>query len=435
MKAFYITYFVSEPNFSEQTLVNLLCREHINARGIVRRDGGLTFSVSVTERRRADKILARLKAESNIADCGAGVKFFSRLRKRTGLFAGAAVCAAALIAVQMFVVNIEVLTDDPDLQKQITEVLEQNGVRAGSYIPAIERSKVERKLRQSVEEISWAGITLTDSTVIVDIVENIPHNDFADDRLPTNLVAQHDAVIDKLEILNGCAVKTVGSGVVAGEILVSGEVPVERVTRDKEGRPQTEKSEKYVRSIGEVWGTFTLTETFTRPLSETQIVYSPKETTRAKLKIFSAKLPLYPNNHGSGGLVSRSEKVISPKLFGDSLPVGLVRETLTPYSFETVLYSPEQAAAQTKAAAERYERNFLDKYEIRDRREKLSMTDSGAALTVTYELYGVISREEAFEFDGELTKRLAREKDPDSSSENDSESAQSEKEQETADNN
>lgn len=413
MKPFYITYLICGQNFSDQKLLSRLSQEHITAQGIVRQGNELTLSVSIFDRHQTEKIFGEFKAESSIAAKGAGVKFFGRLKERAGLFIGAAVCTAALIAVQMFVVNIEVLTDNETLRKQITEALEQNGVKPGAYIPKIERSKVERKVRQSVEGISWAGITLADSTVIVDIVEDIPQPDFTDDRLPTNLVAEHDAVIDKFEVLNGCAVETVGSGVVAGEVLVSGEVPVERVTRDKEGRPQTERSEKYVRSIGRVWGTFTVSETFTQSLSETQIVYSPKKYTRRKLKIFSARLPLYFESSEDEGLVSRSEKVSVPELFGEPLPVGIVRETLTPYGFETTLCTPEQAAARVKAAAKRYERNFLDKYEIRSRTEKLSQTDSGAALTVTYELYGVISREETFEFDGELTKRLAREKNSD----------------------
>lgn len=54
-------------------------------------------------------------------------------------------------------------------------------------------------------------------------------------RLPSNLVAKRDAVIDKAEVFDGELKTTVGSAVLKGETLVSGVVVNEKV-RYKDGK-------------------------------------------------------------------------------------------------------------------------------------------------------------------------------------------------------
>ncbi|MBQ1538764.1 MAG: sporulation protein YqfD [Ruminococcus sp.] len=389
MKLTYIRYRAVCP--SEQLLFRRLRENGINAEGIVTRGGEVFFSAAFTQKKLIVKTLRGLNCEWS--ECGQGmiVRLARRLGRRWGLIAGAVVCGIVLISSQYYVINIEVLTDDPEISERVNEVLGECGISAGTYIPSIERVKAERTLRQKVEEISWAGITLADSTVIVDVLENIPEPKRADDHCPSNLTAKYDAVIDKLDILNGTAVKTSGSGVVAGEILVSGIVPVEHITRDKEGRPVTEMTEKYVRSIGNVYGSFSITESFTQPLSDTKLVYLPKEVRRYSLRLFSAEIPL--TGRQPKGMLSRTEKL---RLISDELPVGIRSYTFTPYSFSTVIYNRKQAEQAARDMEKRYVRNFLDSYEVRGRRERITETADGVTLTVTYDLYGVISEEKPF---------------------------------------
>ncbi len=389
MKLTYISYEAVCP--SEQQLYRELKAEGINAAGIVSQNGMVCFSASIIQKRRTEAVLRRLHADWTVSGRGLFVRAAESLGRRAGLLTGAVICGAALIVIQDRVVNIEVLTDDPGIEKRVTEVLSDCGVKPGTYIPSIERSKTERTLRQTVEGISWAGITLTDCSVIVDVLEDIPEPKRADDHCPTHLVAKYDAVVDKPEILNGTLVKPVGSGVVAGEVLVSGVVPVRHVTRDKEGRPVTETTEKYVRSIGKVYGSFTLTESFTQPFEETGLVYSPRQKKIYSIQLFSTELPLYTSF--PAGMISRSEKT---SLISEELPVGIKTVTCTPYSFRTVLCSREQAEQSARRMEKRYVRNFLDSYQVQDRTEKLTETDTGVTLTVTYRLYGDICEEQPF---------------------------------------
>lgn len=389
MKLTYIEYRAVCPN--EQQLFRELRDCGINAQGIVMRGGEVFFSAAFTRRKQVEAILTELNSDWSVCGRGMFVRFAEAAGRRYGLMAGAVLCGAALIMSQNYVVNIEVLTDDPDISKRVTEVLSDCGVRAGTYIPSIERVKVERRLRQTVDEISWAGITLADSTVIVDVLENIPEPKRADDHCPSHLVAKYDAVIDKLDILNGTAKETAGSGVVAGEILVSGVVPVEHVTRDKEGRPVTETTEKYVRSIGSVYGSFTITESFTQPLSDTKLIYEPRTKKLYSFQLFSAEIPLYASQ--PKGMISRSEKV---SLISDELPVGIKTTTCTPYGFRTVIYTREQAGQAVRLKEKRYVRNFLDSYKILSRCEKVTESADSVTLTVTYDLYGIISEEKPF---------------------------------------
>lgn len=391
MKFTSVAYSVECP--APQKLFAMIKSERIEARGISQKEDKTLLSVSVFQKRRFERICRELGAEYAVLSEGKALGLMRSAFSRIGLIAGAAICAVGMAVMQNYVVSIEVLTDDEDIRRDVTSLLNDCGIRSLTYIPSIDCVNAERALKQKVDGISWAGITLTDSTVIVDVIENIPEPQKHYERMPSNLIATHDAVIEDVELYNGRLVKTVGSGVLRGETLVSGTV-IKEETTVKEGELVTEQSEKYVRSVGKVFGTYTDVQVFEQPLSDTKIVKSGKTVSKKYLSLFDTEIPLFFKP--VKGFYTEEETYSPLEVLGEETPVGLRSVTYEKYSFENVIYTREQAEKLADQARQNYEINFLSDCEIRLRKTDFKLEDDKVILTVTYEIYGQISEESQF---------------------------------------
>lgn len=384
---------------AQQRLFAALKEEGINARGISQHGEEICLSVGFHQKRLLDHIAERLGFECEVVAKGKGVILAETLRRRCGLVIGAAICAALFIIIKNFTLSIEVLTNSEDIRTDVLRLLEENGVTTGTYIPDLECVELERVLKQQVKGISWAGISITDSTLIVDVIENTPEPQKTYERMPSNLVASHNGVIEEVSLKNGQLVKTIGSGVLKGEVLVSGTIPiVKTVVKENETSGEkmlvTEQSEKYVRSVGEIYGSYTEVQTFEQKFAETSLVHSGERASLKKLKIFGIEIPLYSQKPDS--LCIKEESYSPFMLFGEQTPIGILTEDHEKCCFSTVIYTEEQAAEHVRTLKERYERNFLSDCEIRGCSEQLSLEEDRAVLTVTYELFGLMSEEKQF---------------------------------------
>lgn len=396
MKIWQIDYRIS--GAVPQRLFSELKDESINARGIFTQGENICLSAAFFQKRQLERALERNGWGFEITSRGIGIRLTEALLRRSGLVVGAAICAAFIIGAKNYALSIEVLTDNEDIRAEVLRLLDENGAYIGAYIPELECIELERILKQQAEGISWAGISITDSTLIVDVIENIDKPQKHYERMPSNLVASHSGVIEEVALKNGRLVKTVGSGVLKGEVIVSGSIPIERtVVREDESGGKIlvkEESEKYVRSIGEIYGTYTDVQTFEQKYSETSLVHSGERASLKRLRIFGAEIPLYLKKPDS---LCISEESYTPfTVLGEDTPIGIAVTDYEKCSFSTVIYTEEQAAERVRELKEKYERNFLSDCEIRGCSEQLSFKEDRAVLTVSYELYGCMSEEKQF---------------------------------------
>jgi len=374
-------------------LYRRLIKDKIPAERIHEKDGCLYLRLSYEYRRKFEKICNECNCTADILRHNGTLKLFRTLKKRPGLIAGAAAAAALCTYYSNTVMRLEIQTEDGEIQKKIIQALEDEGVSPGTYIPDINYPVVEREVMKRVNEVSWIGISQDGNRLTVDVIENIPKPEDFTSRLPSNLIACENGVIEKMDILDGQVKICTGSGVTKGDIIVGGEIITSKSSW-VDGKEVVETKTTYARSIGKVYGTFERVMTFSQPFEERVRISTGREETVRYLNFFSADIPLFTRM--PKGYFTSSESVSVPKIFGWKLPIGVTDLDLKEYDHITKKLSENEAVGLAGDKAYRYEQNFLKDYELKDRKCKTVITDKGVELTVTYTLYGVISKESEF---------------------------------------
>lgn len=321
---------------------------------------------------------------------------FKKLLKKKGLIIGSIFSVIMISIMSGRIVSFEVLSDNKAVRNKVMSVLYEQGITPGCSASEHDMTVAERELKKRIDEISWAGITVEGGKLIVDVVEFTDKPEYAQKRLPTNLIAREDALIEKVELTDGMLINGVGSAVRKGDIIVSGRVISDRVYY-KFGEERHDIYSRYTRSIGKIYGTFERTVTFEQPYITEEKTLSDKIRTRYTLGIFDVSIPLF---WGRGAELSTIETEKStPEIFGIKIPISLSKTKLTDYTFLQKELSEREARQLAFNKDEAYQKNFLSDYEIKSREESLYSDEKVVKLTVKYKLYGLISEEIDFFID------------------------------------
>lgn len=321
------------------------------------------------------------------------VKYLHMLLSKKGMLAGAAVSILLIAFFSRYILSFEILCSNAELNEKIMSVLSANGVTTGNKISDINFTVAERELKSSIDELSWAGITVEGSKVIIDVIENVDKPEYTKKRLPSNLISVENGIIDKVELVDGQLLKPVGSGVTKGDTIVTGKIDKEEVYY-KKGEEIHEHTTRYTRSIGTVYGTFERTITFEQPFTASKKLLSDNTDTRYTLSIFDTVLPLYFDSSDNFTLIDEKKHTVS--FWGIEIPVSVTETDVSTYSYIAVPISKSDAEVLAKQQADLYEKNFLSDFEIKNAEYSYSYNENGVLLTASYSLYGIISKEVDF---------------------------------------
>ena len=321
------------------------------------------------------------------------VKYLHMLLSKKGMLAGAAVSILLIAFFSRYILSFEILCSNAELNEKIMSVLSANGVTTGNKISDINFTVAERELKSSIDELSWAGITVEGSKVIIDVIENVDKPEYTKKRLPSNLISVENGIIDKVELVDGQLLKPVGSGITKGDTIVTGKIDKEEVYY-KKGEEIHEHTTRYTRSIGTVYGTFERTITFEQPFTASKKLLSDNTDTRYTLSIFDTVLPLYFDSSDNFTLIDEKKHTVS--FWGIEIPVSVTETDVSRYSYIAVPISKSDAEVLAKQQADLYEKNFLSDFEIKNAEYSHSYNETGVILTASYSLYGIISKEVDF---------------------------------------
>lgn len=128
-----------------------------------------------------------------------GLPFLMNKYKKRKIFAITILVIAFLIfGLTRFVWNIEINCDGEIDNQEILELLADEGIKEGVLISKLDTEKAINEIRLQRSDISWIGIKISGTNLIVNIVKATETPEIIDDDTPCNIVSDKEAIITKI---------------------------------------------------------------------------------------------------------------------------------------------------------------------------------------------------------------------------------------------
>lgn len=231
--------------------------------------------------------LHKLRHAARKADCsfyfirGEGLPFlWKRTLKNSGFPIGILLFFVLILFLSNITWGIQINGADPETEHKIRKELSNLGIVKGSmHLFSDKPDKIQKKLTERIENITWIGVELRGTTYHFQVVQKTePEN--IEEASPRHLVANKKAVIAKMFVEKGKALVKKDQFVEKGQILVSGEI-------GQEEKPMPIIAE------GEVWGYTWYNTKVSFPLDTPLEVLSGKEMRKYFLNLGKLQLPVW----------------------------------------------------------------------------------------------------------------------------------------------
>lgn len=298
-------------------------------------------NISVREFRRLRTIAKGKGIKAHIVK-KRGVPFVTnRYKRRYGILAGVFAFFLIIGLMSDYIWIIDVNGNNKITDKYILSVCNsigiKNGIRKDSIYPKIEREKLMLKL----EGIAWASLNIEGSRLTVNVTET-KEKDKETEKF-SNLKANADGVIKKLDIVSGTSVVKVGQAVMKGDLLVSGII-------------ETLDGTRFVKSKGEIIALSQNEIVLKEDYKQKPLILTGEIKSKYVLEIFGLKIPLYLGCEK--GLYEASQKQMKLKIFGTTVPVGMYKKSFSFQKEQPIKYNYDKLCQRLENKLEKQLKNI-----------------------------------------------------------------------------
>ncbi len=145
-----------------------------------------------------------------------------RYKKRKAFLAGAVVFIILLNLMSSFIWNVEIRGNDKIDTEKITEVLTEQGIKAGILKYKIDTKELVRLLMLKLGDLAWAGVEVKGTKLKISVAERIKPPELISLDTPCSIIAAKDGMIENIVVKKGQELVKIGDTVTKGQILVSG---------------------------------------------------------------------------------------------------------------------------------------------------------------------------------------------------------------------
>ena len=182
----------------------------------------LSANIGVRNYRDVVKIAKKCQCKIKI-NKKSGLPFLlNKYRKRKIFAIALGIIIVAIVAISNFIWNIEISGVDEVKQKELIEIIQNEGVDIGKYKNNINLQNLINKIRLERADIAWVGMEIKGTNLIIKVVEADEKPEIIDENEYCNIVAKKDGIISKVNAQNGTPVVKEGDTVKKGDMLVQG---------------------------------------------------------------------------------------------------------------------------------------------------------------------------------------------------------------------
>lgn len=289
-----------------------------------------------------------------------GLPFFlHKYRKRKLFFAGAVLCVALVFLMSRYIWNIDIRGNLTYTDDTLLRFLASTDVANGMRVSEVDCARIVKDIRKEYNDIIWVSASIKGTRLIIQVKENEDSLPAMDAVLPEiggedgkegqamDIIADQDCTITRLVPRNGIPMVQEGQEVKAGDILVSGQVPV----LDDSG---TVTGYQYHQADADIQGRTVIEYQDEIGLTYEEKEYVDVEKTECSLKIgdYYLRLGSIQNSYETWELNGYEKQLC----IGDNfyLPVTYVRRSAKPYRPLEKKYTKNQLQRILSASFQRY---------------------------------------------------------------------------------
>lgn len=213
--------------YSPERFLNLCSARGIEIWNLEQAEDGYRFFMLLKDFRRVRPLVrksgVRLKIRRRM-----GLPFFLRKnRGRVGFAAGAGLFFFILYGLSLFVWDIQIQGNRRYTDETVTDFLQEREVTWGMRKSQVDCQALESALRDYFPEITWAAARISGTRLLISIKENEVLSQIPEKQgTPCDVVAAKEGVISSIVVRQGIAQVKAGDSVEAGQVLISGAVPI-----------------------------------------------------------------------------------------------------------------------------------------------------------------------------------------------------------------
>lgn len=235
----------------------------------------------------------------------------NKYKKRIGFITGFIVFVLLLEFLSSFIWSIKIEGNKYIKDAELINVCSRLGIDIGTKTKNIDTLKSAQELLINHKSLAWASLNIEGSALTVNISEI--KNAKEETELPSNLIADFDGEIKKIDVTLGNTLVKIGDTVRKGDVLVSGIIENQNSTCFVNSRGSIEAITKREFSVK---GNFI----------ENEMIPNGEIKKRCAVEIFSVKIPLYLGKEKDS---YKSEyKIRKAKLFNQDLPMVVYTKTM-----------------------------------------------------------------------------------------------------------
>lgn len=182
----------------------------------------LYLNIGIRDFKRLKEICRKTKCKVKIKK-KLGIPFIlHRYKKRKIFVILLIIVSAAILVSSNYIWNIEINIEENKTIENFDSDLSKLGIKRGASKKDIDTNKIITEIRLKRNDISWLGIDIKGTNVIVNAVKADEKPAVIDNSDFCNIVATKGGIITKIIARNGTAVVKVGDTVEKGDLLIGG---------------------------------------------------------------------------------------------------------------------------------------------------------------------------------------------------------------------
>lgn len=370
-----------------ERFLNLCTQEHIRLRRIERIDiDELHAEISLYDFCRLARLGKRKRCRVHILRRRGLPFLLRRMRRRYALWGGLLLMCLVCYELGTRIWVIE--TDFPQGVDgyAVLQELDRLGIGIGTKSADIDAHAVKVHMMTTLDDLKFFAVNVDGNTMSIQTAVATEAPEVDQNKGVRNVIALRDGVIDKMIVRRGTAKCKPGDAVLAGDILVDALVEPKDEQQSELGTAQL------VDANADIWASTRYAVTRKMALEADKKHKTGATKTRYAICFGKTRINLY---FGSSLIQGNCDRIISIETvkLNDHLvlPISLYRETITPYTTETVVHEAADVQAQLEYGARRAVEAQLTEGSVSSMQADVSEEDGAAVLRATVWCYEQIA--------------------------------------------